>query len=418
MRILHICETDLGGGAGIYAFRLHSALRSAGVDSTLLVSRKFSDDPHVLAVPAATAPFATTRRLLRERLEKFPRWRYRRTTQAPFTTLWATRSTLRAVQQCQPDVINLHWIGNGFFPVSALPGLDTPLVWTLHDMWPYTGGCHYSGTCTRHEATCGACPVLGSAQTRDLSTRLQRRKAALFAEAAARLHFVNLSEQSSRLAQRSTILRNARTSLIPFGVPLEVFQAHPRATARSVLGLPANRLLIGFGALALNERRKGADLLVAALQHLRQTQALPPFTLVTFGQREHALTTDADIPVVHLGPLRDPTSIALALSALDTFVSPSRQECAPTVVVEALACGTPVAGFAVGVLPDLAAHGAKAFAASEESVPALATAIAQAARQPDDDEARRDRRTQIAPFIDLRVMAERYRQLYAQMMVR
>ena len=418
MRILHICETDLGGGAGIYAYRLHSALRSAGVDSTLLVSRKFSDDPHVLAVPATTAPFATTRRLLRERLETIPRWRYRRTTQGPFTTLWATRSVLRAVRQCRPDVINLHWLGNGLFPVSALPDLDTPVVWTLHDMWPYTGGCHYSGTCTRHETTCGACPVLGSEQTRDLSTRLQERKAALFADAGTRLHFVNLSEQSGRFVRRSTILRDATTSLIPFGVPLEVFQAHPRATARSILGLPSDRLLIGFGALALNERRKGADLLVAALHRLRETQALPPFTLVTFGQREHSLTSDADIPTVHLGALRDPTSIALVLSALDAFVSPSRQECAPTVVVEALACGTPVAGFAVGVLPDLAAQEANVFIAPEETVPALADAITHAARQPADDEARRNRRAQIAPFIDIRLMADRYRQLYERLSIR
>jgi len=97
-----------------------------------------------------------------------------------FSTGLLPDRTGRRIRAVDPDIIHLHWINAGFLSIGSLSAFEKPIVWTMHDMWPITGGCHYAGRCRRFESNCGRCPALGSSRSRDLSRLIWDKKSAVF----------------------------------------------------------------------------------------------------------------------------------------------------------------------------------------------------------------------------------------------
>ena len=147
MRILHLSTSDIRGGAARGTYWLHQALRDRGVDSLMLVGRKFSQDGSVSTVGG---PLARVSERVRDAMDLLPLRRYDKTDESFWTVGWVPRRIRRVVESLRPDIIHLHWTGGGFLPISALRSLGRPLVWTLRDMWAFTGGCHYSAGCDRY----------------------------------------------------------------------------------------------------------------------------------------------------------------------------------------------------------------------------------------------------------------------------
>ncbi len=352
MRILHLNTYDLLGGAARGAHGLHTGLRRLGVDSHLLVQSKSGDEPHVWGPSSKVAKALTP---LLPHLDALPLRIYPRRRDDLFSLSWIPNRVLGRVAALKPDIVHLHWICNGFIPVAALARIDLPLVWTMMDCWPFTGGCHYPAECRGYEKSCGACPQLGSHNTQDLSRRVWLRKAKHWR--GLNLTLNASSRWMASCARNSGLFGDRPIELIPHGLDLERYRPISRRTAREILGLPLQEKLILFGAFGLGrDPRKGFHYLKAALHLLAARGWDKKARLVIFGSSEPAEPLDIGLPTSFLGTLHDDVAMALAYAAADLLVAPSLQDNLPLIVMEAEACGTPAVAFDIGGMPDLIDH--------------------------------------------------------------
>lgn len=329
--------TDSGGAANATK-RIHAGLRSIGVDSQMLVRRKASDDQTILA-PRNNLTKVVSR--LRPVLDSLPLSLYDDVTE--FSLDWAPDLLHRRVRRLDPDVVHLNWVAGGYMSVGSLDKFDRPLVWRLPDMWPLTGGCHYSDGCTRYQESCGQCPKLGSDRSWDVTRlTLQRKKRALD---SADLTVVATSSWLASCAAESTLFEDTRIETIPNGLDTDRFRPVDPTVGRELFDLPTEKPLILFGSVSpLSNDRKGFDLLDGALSELSSAD-VGDAELVIFGATRPDDPPEFDFPIHYTGYLGDEQSLSLLYSAVDAMVVPSRYEGFGQTVTEAMACGTPVVAF-------------------------------------------------------------------------
>lgn len=355
MGIVHLSSSDRSGGAARAAWRLHQALQKHGgeVNSRMLVRQKESDDSLVYGPPTkARKAYARST----PTLEKFPLKLYKDRRRRPFHAQWTPDDIGSRLSEIQPDLVHLHWVCHGFMQVETLKQIRAPIVWTLHDMWPMTGGCHYSRSCTRFEDTCGQCPHLRSSYDVDLSRLTWKRKQKAWRDVSIRA--IAPSQWMADQAQRSSLLGDQKITIVPNGLDETVFRPIEQSTARGILNLPSDVDLLLFGATGPKDNpRKGFSLLQDALVHLSKMKR-QDFELSIFGmsQPRRKERHVAELLTHYLGRLDDNTTLALAYSASDVMIVPSRQESFGQTASEALACGTPVAAFDTSGLRDVVDH--------------------------------------------------------------
>lgn len=372
MRVLHLNTFDTVGGAARAAYRLHEGLCDAGNDSWMLVQKKVSHDKTVLAPnPILGKLFGKARSELNN-LTLYP---YSKATRSNFSPQWVPNPLLPKIHKLNPDIVNLHWIANGFLQIETLKYLKQPIVWTLHDMWPFTGGCHYTQDCLRYTQTCGSCPQLGSHKVEDLSFRVWQRKANAWRD--INLTIVASSHWLAECARSSTLFQNCRVEVIALPLDVSSFKPAGQAKSRELLKLPHDKKLILFGAInATKDYRKGFHLLESALSRLSKIESIrKQVAIVVFGASQPENPVDLGFETYYLGYLRTDTSLALAYSAADVFVSPSLQEAFGQTAAEAMACGTPVVAFEETGTADIVEHQINGYLAKPFNVDDLAQGI-------------------------------------------
>lgn len=414
MRVVHLSTSDIRGGAARGAYWLHRALGEIGVESTMLVGRKYSDDKQVVPLAGTMAP---ARERLRGVLDQIPLRRYRKTGEAFWTVGWVPRVLAPAVAALKPDLVHLHWMGAGFVPVAALRTLPYPLVWTLRDMWAFTGGCHYTGACTRYRAGCGHCPQLRSDRENDLSRAVWRRKAKTWD--GLDLWLVPVSNWLADCARQSPLFATAPIRVIPNGVDGRRFRPVPRQEARSAWGLDPDKRYILFGALgAIHDERKGFSHLAAATRELEKSCWSKRAELLVFGDVVPDMTPPLGLRVHSLGQIDDDDWLAALYSAADVMVAPSVQEAFGKTLIEAMACGTPVVAFAEGGAVDIIGHRQNGYLAEPFDPADLARGIAWCLDRPDLDAMGTKARDRVEEVFDMGIVAERYRDLYRTILSR
>lgn len=349
------------GGAGTACSRLTRALPEVGVQATMLTRDEVGKKWPFYAERLSFLPF--------ER-DKSVRFSF---SPANFGSDLRKTPALQAA-----DVIHLHWVNQGFLSlksISELSKLGKPLVWTLHDMWAFTGGCHYSGDCTRWQQACGQCPYLKNPSEHDLSNRVWRRKQTLFPK---NIRFVTCSAWLAGLARESSLLRDCAIEDIPNPIDTRLFAPitdQERLSIRHRMGVPEDSFLLLFVAMKIGETRKGFHLLREALEHLRRQQPDLQVSLLVMGKSDPETLATLPYPVFPLGLVQGAADLAKAYAAADAFVIPSLEDNLPNTVMESLACGTPVAGFRTGGIPEMVTDADQGFLANPGDTVGLADSI-------------------------------------------
>jgi glycosyltransferase involved in cell wall biosynthesis len=336
MRVLSIQISDFldGGGSAIAAYRLHLALKKAGIQSTILCARKSlgSPDSVVLPRPSSLEGYigSVTRRLGLNDIHNVGTFGIR---------------NMDVYQQA--DILNIQAF-RGRYSYLALPALtrDKPGVFTLQDVWAYTGNCAIHHDCERWKTGCGKCPYP------DVTPRIRRDGTRLawklkdWAYSRSNLTIVTLCSQVTERAKQS-MLRRFPIHEIPSGLDTAVFAPLDPWECRSLLGIPRHTRVIMFSALSLNAYLKGADLLLEALEGLPASLRAETMLLL-LGSKGEAIARASRLECREYGRVMGDPLKPILYSAADVFVSPSRAEGFGLVALESIACGTPAVAFAVG----------------------------------------------------------------------
>ena len=374
MNILHLSTSDEEGGAARAASRLHRGLLERSVSSWIDVQHKVSDAPNVV-LHGSPGGVGKAVRLLRPRIDSLPlRLLSSRPAHVAWSVGWLPNSIEPLISRLNIDVLHIHWIGLGFVSLSTLAGVGIPAVWTLHDSWSFTGGCHVTNSCSAFQSICHRCPGLGARHEHDLSWFGWQRKQGLF----RKFHptFVAPSRWMAERALSSSLLGEARIEVIPNGLDTRIFKPVEKSAARSLFQLPPEKRIILFGAVnGESDPNKGFDKLSAALSLLRRSTLTDQIELAVFGTNALTGIADTGFRTHSLGRLFDDASLAAAYSAADIVCVPSLQESFGQTALEAMACGTPVVAFGATGLLDIVKHGETGYLATPYDVRDLARGL-------------------------------------------
>lgn len=369
MKILHINTVDNFGGAARAAYRLHRALLDVNVDSQMLVQHKSSDDYTV--VKSAQNKLDKMFNFVRPTIDDFLLKNYPDRDKTLFSPAYAPFSNIaKRIDELNPDVVHLHWICGSYFPIEDFLKIKKPLVWSLHDNWAFTGGCHIKWECERYTDYCGKCPRLASEIENDLSRKVFLRKQKIF-DQLPNLKIIGLSHWLSECAKKSHLLKSKEIMTLPNVLNTNTYSPVDKDLARTLLSLPINKKLVMFGAMsATSDINKGFDQLLQALNHTPDD-----IELVVFGSSQPEQALPFKQRIHYLGHLYDDYSLKLVYSAADVMVVPSLQENLSNAIMESLACQTPVVAFDVGGNQDLILHKKNGYLAKSYDVIDLAKGV-------------------------------------------
>ena len=360
MKVLLINNRDQGGGADQAAFRLFSGLSLQGISPRMVVMEKKTRIPEVLKIQHALSR--------RQTWLKNQFWMAQRglidndrssETDTCFSLPYPGYDLSRTAVMKEADIVNLHWISHmqSVESIGALLKMGKPVVWTLHDENPFTGGCHYRAGCEEFTRECCPClqlkadPFLFPSAV--LRNKLKRWR--------GNLHIVTPSRWLGETALRSRVFSRFPVHVIPNSLDTDLFCPGSKRQARKELGIPEESICILFTAGAIDVKRKGFPLLVDALKRcgsdsgMRELVRNGEILLLTVGKK-HTQLDDLGIPVHHLGKIQSEERMVLTYRAADFFIQPSLEDNLPNTVLEAMACGIPVLGFETGGIPDMVVH--------------------------------------------------------------
>lgn len=349
MKILHLVSQD-SGGAGRAALRLHQALLDKKIDSMMLVQQKTTDKVGVYRL--AKTNFQKIIEKIRPALSMLFLLPYPKRHKDIFSPNPPSNSLLiKTISSINPDIIHLHWINNGFFNIADLVKLKIPILWTLHDGNTYTGGCHVvPNGCHKFKTHCQKCPMLASNFKYDLSYFVFRKKSKIYPK--LNLTINALSKWIENCAKESALLKDKKFINLPNPIDTKIYHPIDKIIAKKILNLTSSKKIIAFGALnAVDIARKGYSELKKALTLLNNKEDIQ---LVIFGASQGDPIEGID--TLYLGHLNDDISLKIAYSAADVFITPSLAENLSNVIMESLACATPVVGFDIGGNSDMIEH--------------------------------------------------------------
>lgn len=410
--------TDMGG-AGIAALRLHDGLRQHNASSIVYLQYKAGTQAQAYVLPPAPddrivpdghggAFLASRSKDMRAQAHALAQWPDRPAGSEAFSASEAFPRLRDIPLLDQSDIFHFHWVA-GFLDIPANTDFlkNKKIVWTLHDMNPFTGGCHYADGCDGYLYQCGSCPQLGSAKELDLSRRTWKRRE--YAYRNLDITVVAPSRWLAEEARKSSLMGRFPVHCIPNGLPTDIFKPYPKAAVRNTLGIPCEEKVLLFSADNILNRRKGFRYLLEALLLLHKENVSENITLLLLGNGGEQVR-ELPFTVKALGNLSSPQAMAAAYSAADAVVLPSLEDNLPNVLIEAQACGTPAVAFAVGGIPEIVEHEKNGWLAPARDVQALATCLRQALNN--SSKYRPYCRTHALEKFSLQLHVQSYKELY------
>ena len=369
MKVLHLNTFDNIGGAARAAYRLHKQLVAMSIDSVMYVQKKTTDDSKVL-----DSSFKSTRSFnkIMPLLDSLPLTFYNKDKKSFWSLNWFPRNlVVKDIKRINPDIIHVHWIGAGFISLKMLGRFKKPIVWTMHDSWAFTGGCHLPYDCKRYMEQCGHCPQLRSKRENDLSRINFKSKYKRVNNAEIRI--VTPSHWMAKNVSGSKMLGENPLNIIRNGIDLNLFKPLDKTQCRVALNLNQGKTYILFCSGNFSDENKGFNFFLEAMNILGRT--CNNIVALLVGSNNPPIRTDISLEYEILGTMSDDYSLAMAYSAADITCVPSLFDNQPQTGTESLACGTPVAAFNSSGLPDVVDHRVNGFLAKLNDAHDLASGM-------------------------------------------
>ncbi|TKC56876.1 glycosyltransferase [Pedobacter hiemivivus] len=416
MKVTLINTSDSGGGAPAASLRLLKALASENVDAGFLVQTKKTTGANVKAVQKSFFDRLRAKiNFLYERLPFIFFYERDKSVRFAFSTANAGASIVNDPMILDADILHLHWVNSGFLSIANLKELvklGKPMVVTLHDMWYFTGGCHYAGTCDHFIRQCGDCYFLKKPAVADISHEGWLRKEDLYAY-ANNITFVTCSNWLEGVARQSALLKKFQIRTIPNPIDIDVYSPRDKRKARLKWNINPEAKIILFGAANISDRRKGIDYLFEGLQYLRdQYPESAAVEVVIFGKNKQFDVTKLPFPVYELNVITAQQDLAEIYGLADVFVLPSIEDNLPNTAMESLSCGTPVVAFNTGGLPDLIDHQQNGYLADFKSASDLAKGMYEMLYSARSEEISSNARAKVLNTFTNKKVAQQYIEVY------
>lgn len=385
LKVAMLCTYDFGG-AGIAAIRQHQSLRQYGVISEFYTMQQCFSREAVHILPTyGFKPLNTGQKLentihetqqqsntiLQQTLKKYPN----RPVGSTYYSLPIQKFDFSSVPLFDNfDILNLHWVATMCDPACSFNAFKgRPIVWTLHDMNPFTGGCHYADGCRGFEKYCGNCPQLGSHDENDLSRQTWKARMAAYRELD--LHIVAPSQWLAEEAKKSSLFSRFPVHTIAYGQPLNVYQPYNRQELRRQMGIEPQKTVLLFAAQSLNNKRKGGMYLIQMLNILATQPNRERFLVLLLGDNPSKAFLETGITAETTGHINSDQAMAALYNVADAVLVPSLEDNQPNVICEALACGTPVVAFKSGGIPEMIQHEETGFLTAPKNVQGLVDGV-------------------------------------------
>ena len=399
MKVLIVNTHNNMGGAARAARRLYEGLNETQV-KVIYYSKEEQNKLRNVVLKA--------KQRIKMFFDKLPIKLYRSRKQIPFSFSWLPGTSLtHAVEMYSPDIIHLHWVNGGFVDIRELSILKLPIVWSIHDMWPFTGGCHYAGYCEKFIENCGNCHALGSKSNFDISTIQMNLKRIHYK--SANIKVVASSRWMRRKIEKSTVLKSKPIVILPNPIDTREFSPIDCNKVRRKFNFPKNKKIVLFGAMdATADPRKGYVYLEKALSQLNPDNTVA----VVFGSKDCCVTSIGEMQTYFMGPIGSNRTLVELYSAADVMVVPSLEENLSLSVVESMACGTPVVAFRIGGNPDMIEHKKNGYLVDMISETELANGIRWILEQPEDVSIRKNARASAVEKYSKEVIIPKYIDFY------
>lgn len=409
MKILIVNTSDISGGAAKAGFRLHQSLLQSGVNSKMIVLNKISDDSNTLKVPQTI--FFKYITIILNRLENFQIRKYPNRIKTFFSiSKYSSKQTLKFINKQNADIVHLHWINSGMLSIQDIAKINKPIIWSLHDNWPFTGGCHVKWDCKRFEKECGNCPILNSNKLTDLSFNILNSKHNHFSK-IKNLKIIGLSKWMVEISKSSSLLKSRDHFLIPNPINTSLFQPILKNNCRARLNLAISKKTILFGAVnPTGDTNKGFKLLSQAIKCLESKN----IELIIFGADKPQRPAFQNYEVNYFGFIKNETSLANLYNSADVMVVPSQQENLSNTIMESLSCGTPVVAFNIGGNSDMIEHKVNGYLARPLDSADLAKGIEWILNNKNHDELCTQARKKVMDTFDSKLVVKKYIKLYQE----
>ena len=369
MKVLHINQSDQVGGAARAAYRIHNLILKNGfkdnIFSEMRVVNKKSDDPTVYVDKPIIKSYLKSK--IVALLNKFLRLNFKPVFNILHSTAYVRTNFVKKINSHfleDKGIVHLHWLGDNTISIEEINKIKQPLVWTLHDQWAFCGAEHYVYLFSdKSHENFDRRYIEGYRFTNrptnekgfDINTKTWDRKKRSWTK---KMHIVCPSNWMANCARESYLMKNFPIHVIPNPIDLNIWKPESKIESRKKFNLPIDDLILLFGAVGgTNDKRKGADLLLKALDILfveSDENTFSKLKLVIFGQdHSNEIANKYKFPIHFVGKINEDKILRYLYSSADLYVLPSRQDNFPQTATEAHACGTPIVGFASGGLLDI-----------------------------------------------------------------
>ncbi|MFA5927671.1 MAG: glycosyltransferase [Patescibacteria group bacterium] len=359
MKVVHLNYSDgQAGGGAVSSVLLHKNLIRKGASSVMIVRNHFRGVESSIRYPSKWALYPRLLAKVRAINNKFLETNYHLLPDSFYHTNFSPTMIARAIDRLNPNIVHLH-VFPDLISIREISQLNMPIVITLRDYWPMTGGCHFPFDCQGYQKTCGQCPVLHSTDPNDLSHKVWQQKEILWSD--RNISVVAPSSWMKECAERSSLFGNKQIHLIPNGIDTTIFKPHDKQRTRNHFGLSKNKKIVLCGSHDLQHQHKGIVPLLSLLDREINENNVQ---VVAFGTNPPKMDRSK---FKFIGSITDRAEMAKIFSAADVFVCPTRTESFGLVIAESMACGTPVVAFGVGGPLDIIDHRQNGYLAAPQN---------------------------------------------------